>query len=435
MTGTDVLEAIAILACIAGVGVMAASEVGITRTSKIRAYHLLEEGKRGAPSLLKIVENPPPYLNVVLLLTLVFTNVGVVLATQLATRHLHSAAELIATIVMTLLLFIFAEVTPKTYAIQHTDRLALRAAPLILGLGRLLGPLAKLLVKLAYAITPGRGLPQGPYVTEQEIRTMADVASDEDQIEEEEADLIHSIFEFGDTIVREVMVPRPDLVAVDVTKSLRDVQDLVVRWGYSRLPVIRGDLDDIVGFVYAKDVLKAIYQGKTDMPLEQITRPAHFVPEVKKVAELLREMQQQKFHIAMVSDEHGSVSGLVSLEDLLEELVGEIADEYDVEQPQVEAREDGTYLVDGRTPIDEVNELLDKQLPDDEWDTVGGLIMNLLGAIPLEGEEVRYDDLVFTAERLQGRRIAKVLIRHVEPETAESEPDTGAAPHAREGTG
>ncbi|HXJ65807.1 MAG TPA: hemolysin family protein [Actinomycetota bacterium] len=435
MTGTDVIEIIAILLCIAGVGVMAASEVGITRTTKIRAYHLLEEGKRGAPSLLKIVENPPPYLNVVLLLTLVFTNVGVVLATQLATRHLHSAAELIATIVMTLLLFIFAEVTPKTYAIQHTDRLALRTAPLILGLGRLLGPLAKLLVKLAYAITPGRGLPQGPYVTEQEIRTMADVASDEDQIEEEEADLIHSIFEFGDTIVREVMVPRPDIVAVDVSKSLRDVQDMVVRWGYSRLPVIRGDLDDIVGFVYAKDVLKAIYQGKNDMPLEQITRPAHFVPEVKKVAELLREMQQQKFHIAMVSDEHGSVTGLVSLEDLLEELVGEITDEYDVEEAQVEAREDGSYLVDGRTPIDEVNEVLDKQLPDDEWDTVGGLIMNLLGAIPLEGEEVRYDDLIFRTEKLQGRRIAKVIIRPVEPEPSSRDAEAEPEPHAREGTG
>ena len=289
---------------------------------------------------------------------------------------------------------------------------------------------AKLLVKLAYAITPGKGLPQGPYVTEQEIRTMADVASEEDQIENEEADLIHSIFEFGDTIVREVMVPRPDIVGVEVAKNLRDVQNVIVRWGFSRLPVYRAELDDIVGFVYAKDVLKALYQGKADVALEENTRPAHFVPEVKKVAELLREMQQQKFHIAMVSDEHGSVSGLVTLEDLIEELVGEIADEYDVEQPQVEAREDGSYLVDGRTPIDEVNELLGKQLPDDEWDTVGGLIMGLLGAIPLEGEEVRYDDLVFRAERVQGRRIAKVLIRQIPEASLEDEPQA-----QREGTG
>ena len=421
MSTTDVLEIIGVLVSILGVGFMAASEVGITRMTKIRAYHLAEESRRGSASLLKIVENPPPYLNVVLLLTLIFTIGGTTVATDLATRNLESAGEIIATVGMTLLLFIVAEVTPKTYAIQHTDRLALRTSPVIHALGRLLGPLAKLLVKLAYAITPGRGLPQGPYVTEQEIRTMADVASEEEQIEEGEKELIHSIFEFGDTIVREVMVPRPDIEGVEVGKSLRDVQDLIVRWGYSRLPVYRAELDDIVGIVYAKDVLRAIYQGKSDAPLEQITRPAHFVPEVKKVAELLREMQQQKFHIAMVSDEHGSVSGLVTMEDLIEELVGEIVDEYDVEQAQVEARPDGSYLVDGRTPIDEINELLAKQLPDDEWDTVGGLIMGLLGAIPLEGEEVRYDDLVFRAERVQGRRIAKVLIRQIPAESLEDE--------------
>jgi putative hemolysin len=410
VNGTELLEVVGILLAIVGVGLMAASEVGITRTTRVRAYHLVEEKRRGSGSLLRIVENPPPYLNVVLLLTLVFTIGGTTIATDLATRWFHNAGEVIATVGMTLLLFIFAEVTPKTYAIKQTDRVALATAPIVFWLGRVLGPPAKALVKLAYAITPGKGLPQGPYATEQDIRTMADVASDEEQIEEEEADLIHSIFEFGDTIVREVMVPRPDIVAVEVGKSLRDVQDIIVRWGFSRLPVYRGNLDDIVGFVYAKDVLKALYQGKSDMPLEKITRPAHFVPEVKKVAELLREMQQQKFHIAMVSDEHGSVSGLVTLEDLLEELVGEIADEYDVDEPQVQPLEDGAYLVDGRTPIDEINELLDTQLPDDEWDTVGGLIMGLLGAIPLEGEEVRYDDLVFKAERVQGRRIAKVLI-------------------------
>jgi CBS domain containing-hemolysin-like protein len=423
MSGSDVLSIIGIVVSILGVGFMAASEVGITRTTKVHAYHLVEEGRRGATSLQKIVDNPPPYLNVVLLLTLVFTIGGTTIATNFAVRHFENAGEIVATIGMTLALFIFSEVTPKTWAIKQTDRIGLATAPILLGIGRVLGPLAKVLVKLAYAITPGKGLPQGPYVTEQEIRTMADVASDEDQIENEEADLIHSIFEFGDTIVREVMVPRPDIVAVEVKKSLRDVQDIVVRWGFSRLPVYRAELDDVVGFVYAKDVLKAIYQGKMDTPLEQLTRPAHFVPEVKKVAELLREMQQQKFHIAMVSDEHGSVSGLVSLEDLLEELVGEIADEYDVEQPQVEEREDGSYLVDGRSPIDEINELLSVQLPDDEWDTVGGLIMGLLGAIPLEGEEVRYDDLVFRAERVQGRRIAKVLIRRAPVEEEGDEID------------
>ncbi len=416
MTGTDWAEIIAVLLLIAVVGVMSASETAITRTTRIRAYHLVEEKRRGARSLLRIVESPPKYLNVVLLLTMLATTGGTTLATVVASRHLESWGELVATAAMTLLLFVFAEVTPKTFAIQHTDRVALRLAPLLVGLVGVFGPVARGLVTVANVLLPGKGLPQGPYVTEQEIRTMAEVASEEAEIEEGEADLIHSIFEFGDTIVREVMVPRPDIVAIEVGKTLRDVQDVVLRWGFSRVPVYRENLDDIVGFAYAKDVLKALYQDKQDTPLERITRPAHFVPEVKKVAELLREMQQKKFHIAMVADEHGSVSGLVTLEDLLEELVGEIADEYDVEEPQVQKVEDGTYLVDGRMPIDEINDLLGKDLPEDGWDTVGGLIMGLLGAIPLEGEEVRFDDLMFKAERVQGRRIAKVLISPAPPE-------------------
>jgi len=429
VNGTDWGELIAVALLIAVVGVMAASETAITRTTRIRAYHLVEEKRRGAQSLLRIVENPPKYLNVVLLLTMLATTGGTTLATVVASRHLENWGELVATGAMTLLLFVFAEVTPKTFTIQHTDRVALRLAPLLVGLVGVFGPLAKGLVKMANVLLPGKGLPQGPYVTEQEIRTMAEVASEEDEIEEGEADLIHSIFEFGDTIVREVMVPRPDIVAIEVSKSLRDLMDVVLRWGYSRVPVYRENLDDIVGITYAKDVLKVMVQGKEDTPLERIVRAANFVPEVKKVAELLREMQQKKFHIAMVSDEHGSVSGLVTLEDLLEELVGEIADEYDVEQPQVEKVDDGAYLVDGRTPIDEINELLDKELPDDEWDTVGGLMMGLLGAIPLEGEEVRFDDLTFKAERLQGRRIAKVLISPAPPQ-GENGQATQPAPEA-----
>ena len=426
MSGGDILELIGIVVAIALTGFFAGSETAITRSNRVRAYHLVEEKRRGAPSLLKIVENPPPYLNVVLLLTLVFTIAGTTAATDLATRHLRSAAEVVATAAMTLLLFIFAEVTPKTYAIQQTDRIALRVAPILVALERAIGPIARGLVKLAYVITPGKGLPQGPYVTEQEIRTLAEVASEEEQIEEGEADLIHSIFEFGDTIVREVMVPRPDIVAIEVTKTLRDVMDVVVRWGFSRVPVYRETIDDLVGIAYAKDVLKAIHQGKQDTSLENIVRAARFVPEVKKVAELLREMQQQKFHLAMVSDEHGSVVGLITLEDLLEELVGEITDEYDRDEPQVEPVGDDAYRVDGRLPIDELNELLSKELPHEEWDTVGGLIMGLLGQIPLEGEEVRYDGLVFKAEKVQGRRIAKVLISLAPEEPAEEGPPAEA---------
>ena len=428
MSGVDWLELIGVLLLIGGVGVMAASEVAVIRTNRIRVYHLVEEKARGAPSLQRIVDNPPPYLNVVLLLTLLFTIGGTTTATDFAVRHFHGAGEVIATVVMTLLLFVFAEVTPKTFAIQRTDRVALRVAPFLVALTRVFGPLAKGLLKFANVIMPGRGLPQGPYVTEQEIKTMADVASDEEQIEEEEKELIHSIFEFGDTIVREVMVPRPDIVGIEVNKRLRDVQDLIVKRGYSRIPVFREDIDDIVGIAYAKDVLRALHQGREDMPLRDICRDARFVPEVKKCAELLREMQQEKFHIAMVSDEHGSVAGLVTLEDLIEELVGEITDEYDRDEPQVVAVDDGRYRVSGRMPIDELNDVLDVELPHEEWDTVAGLMMSLLGAIPRQGEEVRFNNLSFTAERVQGRRIAQVLIERLpeEPETAETPAEAGS---------
>jgi CBS domain containing-hemolysin-like protein len=428
MSGADWVELIAVILLIGSVALMAASETAIIRMNRVRAYHLAEEKRRGAPSLVKIVENPPPYLNVVLLLTMLSTIGGTTIATDLAVRQLETGGEVVATVAMTLLLFIFAEVTPKTFAVQQTDRVALRVAPIVVALTRLFGPLARALLKVANVIMPGRGLPQGPYVTEQELKTLADVASDEEQIEEEEKELIHSIFEFGDTIVREVMVPRPDIVAIDVDERLRDVQDLIVKRGYSRIPVFQGDIDDIVGIAYAKDVLRALHQGREDMPLRDICRDARFVPEVKKCAELLREMQQEKFHIAMVSDEHGSVAGLVTLEDLIEELVGEITDEYDRDEPQVVAVDDGRYRVSGRMPIDELNDVLDVELPHEEWDTVAGLMMSLLGAIPRQGEEVRFNRLSFTAERVQGRRIAQVLIERLpeEPEPEEAPAEAGS---------
>ena len=419
MSAWNWFEVLVIVVLIGVVALMASSETAITRMNRVRAYRLAEEKRRGAGSLVRIVDDTAPYLNVVLFLTLLATIGGTTIATSLAVHLWHGIGEVIATVGMTLLLFVFAEVTPKTFAIQQTDRVALRLAPLLVFLGRLLGPLANGLLKLANIIMPGKGLPQGPFITEHEIRALAEMASDDEQIEEEEKELIHSIFEFGDTIAREVMVPRPDIVAIEAGKSLRDVQALVLQHGYSRIPVFGDDLDDVVGFVFAKDVLKALHQGKHDMPLRDIVREAHFVPESKKVSDLLREMQQEKFHIALVTDEYGSTSGLVTLEDLLEELVGEITDEYDREEPNMQPVGDGAYRVNGRVGIDELNELLDVELPDEEWDTVGGLMLGLMGSIPAEGEEVRFQNLTFRALKVQGRRIAEVLVTRAEPQEPE----------------
>jgi CBS domain containing-hemolysin-like protein len=208
-------------------------------------------------------------------------------------------------------------------------------------------------------------------------------------------------------------VPRPDIVAIEDDKTLQDVQALVLEEGYSRIPVYREDLDDVVGLVFAKDVLKALHQGRADTPLAEIAREAHYVPESKKVGVLLREMQKEKFHIALVTDEYGSVTGIVSIEDLLEELVGEITDEYDTEEPEIERVAEDRYRVSGKVSIDDLNEELETELPDEEWDTVAGLVLDLFGRIPDQGEQVAFQGLSFTAEEIVGRRIASVLIHRI----------------------
>ena len=424
MSGADWIQIGVVALLIICVGFFAASETAITRTNRVRALRLLEERRRGAQALAKIVEDPAPYVNVVLLLTLLATIGGTTVATSLVVRHSERWGEIISTVAMTILLFVFAEVTPKTFAIQQTDRVALRVAPVIVFLRRLLGPLATGLLRFANLLMPGKGLREGPFVTEQELRAYADVASEEDQIEDEEKELIHSIFEFGDTIVREVMVPRPDVVAIEDDKTLRDVQALVLQHGTSRIPVYNHDedLDDAIGVVFAKDVLKALHQGKQDMPLRDIVRECRWIPESKKVAELLREMQKEKFHLALVTDEYGSVSGLVTLEDLLEELVGEITDEYDREEPEMVEVEPGVYRVSGKASIDDVNDLLGVELPDEEWDTVAGLVLDLFQKIPDEGEETEFQGLRFAAEHVEGRRIASVLITRLPtPVTADAQ--------------
>jgi len=410
MTSIDWWELIAVLALVAGAALLASAEVSITRMSRFRAYHFQEEGKRGANAMVRIAENPARYLNVVLLLTLLTQLGGTTLAGVVAIRHLHHLGELIATGAMTLILFVFAEVSPKTFTVQHTDRVALRVAPFIVALAAAVGPLAAGLIRLSNVLLPGAGLPQGPFVTEQEIRAMAEVASEDKSIEEGEADLIHSIFEFGDTLVREVMVPRPDMVAAPIASGVQQVLDLMLKHGYSRIPVFGDTIDQIEGVVYAKDLLRHLHAGKDTVPIDKIMREPYFVPDSKKVSDLLREMQQRRVHIAIVLDEYGSTAGLVTIEDLLEEIVGEIADEYDREEPEIETVDPDTFRVAGRMSIDDLNELLEADLPHDEWDTVGGLMYGLLGAVPTQGETVSFENLTFTAEKVQGRRIAKVLI-------------------------
>jgi len=327
----------------------------------------------------------------------------------------------VASVVFTITYFVAVEAMSKTYAVLHSDRVALALAPIVWVLGRFLHWPTRGLIGLANILLPGKGLEQGPFVSEESIRWMADAGHEEGSIAEQEKELIHSVFHFSETVVREVMKPRPDIVGVEVNQPLRAAQELMLRHGYSRIPVYRGDLDHIEGALFAKDVLHALHQGRNEMPIKELVRPVEFIPESKRVGELLAEMQRKKFHVALVTDEYGSVSGLVTMEDLLEELVGDISDEYDREEIRIEELPDGAVRVNGRVSIDDVNEALAVKLPQDEWDTIGGLMLSLAGEIPAEGQAVRFENLRLTAEKVVGRRIKSVLITREQPDPPEPE--------------
>jgi CBS domain containing-hemolysin-like protein len=410
---SDAVVIAVIVALLLFAAFLALAEMSIARTSKVKAHHLADQKKPGSGQLLEVVGDPAPYLNIVLLLTLIAHLGGTALATKLALDAFGTGGEAVATAVMTFLVFVFAEVAPKTYAVMHTERTALLIARPVYYVGKLLRPIGRLLILIANVIIsplPGRTLPKGPFVTEEEIRHMVDVAEEEQEIEEEERELIHSVFEFGDTVVREVMVPRPDMVTAPAEATVDEVLETIVKAGYSRIPIYEGDNDNIVGVLYAKDLLKRVHESKGDLKVSSLARAPLFVPEQKRVSDLLREMQEQRVHMAIVIDEYGGTAGLVTIEDLIEEIVGEIVDEYDQEEPLVEPLDEDSIRVDAKMSIDEVNEMLKVELPHEEWDTVGGLVFGLTGRVPLPGERVRFDSLEFLTERVTGRRIQKVVI-------------------------
>jgi CBS domain containing-hemolysin-like protein len=391
----------------------ALADAAISRIGRAKAYHLEQEERYGSKALVTIVEDPAPYLNVVTLLTVLSHVGGTTVATVLANDAMGNGGLALAVGLMTLLFFVLSEVVPRSYAVQRTERAALLVARPVRFLGTALLPLSKTLIgisNLALLVLPGRGMPKGPFVTEGEIRHLVDVAEEEEEIEEEERELIHSIFEFGDTVVREVMVPRPDMVTIKASATLDEALTVIIDGGYSRVPIYENDNDNILGVLYAKDLMRRLHEGGGDAKVGSLGRAPTFIPEQKKVSELLREMQEQRVHMAIVVDEYGGTAGLVTIEDLIEEIVGEIVDEYDKEEPLIEPIDDNTMRVDAKMPIDEVNELWSVDLPHEEWDTVGGLVFGLTGRVPLTGEVVRYDGLEFKTERVTGRRIQKVLI-------------------------
>lgn len=417
MTPADGWALIGVAACVLVAALFAAAQRALGKVTLAQARAAADAEQRGAKALTELMRDPVRALNTTALIVLAAQVTGVATLTVVVHRHLAGGpAVLVAAVGGAVGLFVIAEVAPKTLALADPERTARLTAPWVRRLTVVLGAPAGVLMRLGRLLAGGRRRPASPYVTEDELRAMIDAAESEEVIEAGERAMIHSIFELGDTVVREIMVPRPDMITVSIDAPVDEVLQVIIDHGYSRLPVWRDDRDRIVGLVYAKDVLAWMREGHGgDEPWEELLRAPFFVPELKRVDDLLRDLQAQKVHMAVVVDEYGATAGLVTIEDILEEIVGEIVDEYDMEQPLVEQTEEGGLQVDARLPVHDLAELVTCELPDDEWDTVGGLLVGMLGRVPSPGESVEVRGLRLTAEDVDGRRVAKVAVDRLEP--------------------
>lgn len=399
-------------------GALAAAEASLSRVSRARAQELLEERSRGAGALLTVAQDPAPTLNVSTFLRVLAESAAAVCVTIVLQQVLEGGwqAALAAIAAMTALSFVLVGVGPRTLGRQHAETVGLVAAPVLLALRRVLGPLARLLVLLGNALTPGPGYRDGPFSSEAELRELVDIAQESQVIAAGEREMIHSVFELGDTIVREVMVPRTDLVSIGNGESLRSAMSLFLRSGFSRVPVVGEDVDDVLGMLYLKDVARRMHERPEAARTEavgQVMRDALFVPDSKPVDELLRQMQRDAGHVAVVVDEYGGTAGLVTLEDLVEEVIGEIADEYDRDEEEYQEIEEEVFRVRARMHIGALGDLFGMALEDEEVETVGGLLAKTLGRVPIAGARARVSGLLLQADRFEGRRnqLATVVVR------------------------
>ncbi len=387
-----------------------AVEAGLSREILTRPGD--DEGDSDSPLANPTVE-PQDALNVLRLTNVVFVVVHVATVVTLVVGTSWSGWVVALLVALdAIALYFFVEALARTLGITESAEVVRFGWPATSVLTRLppLRWMARRAIAAANAAVPGAGLRQGPFASAEEFMALADAAVTDEVLEPDERDLIESVLEFGDTIAREVMVPRTDMTVVDVTMTVAESLEVGSRAGFSRLPLVGDSVDDVRGLIYIKDLIAADLADKGDSPVESWSRAARFLPETKKVNELLREMQRDSYHLAVVIDEYGGVAGLVTLEDLIEELVGEIVDEYDKEEPLVERQVDGSLRVDARILIDELNDLAGLELPEGDWDTVGGLVFDRFGRVPIEGDVVEVGDYELRVERIQGRRITRVHI-------------------------
>jgi len=433
MNDVWLLAVAAVLVLLAGL--FTAADAALASFSRARAAELVTEEKAGAKPLVALLEDPPRFLNTALFLRLLCEVSAIVLVTKVVTETVDGRwwASVLGTIaLMVVISFVVIGVAPRTLGRQHSETVALLSAAPLRAFTSVLGPFPRLLILIGNAITPGRGFREGPFSSETELRELVDMAEASAVIESGERKMIHSVFDLGDTTAREVMVPRNDVVFIEHYKNLRQTMSLFLRSGFSRVPVIGENLDDIRGFAYLKDIVRRDFEApdvEFTQRVEEIMRPAHFVPESKPVDALLSEMQARRQHIAVVVDEYGGTAGLVTIEDVLEEIVGEITDEYDEEETAVEHLEDGSVRVSSRYPIDDLDELFGFDVDEEDVDSVGGLMAKHLGLVPIPGSTVEAHGLRFEAEETSGRRnkVGTVRISRVAAETESEDPESAVS--------
>ncbi len=401
-------------------------ETSVSRLSLAHVESLHHDDPEKNAALLKLAVDKPRYVNGLQALNALGWASTTVLLVAVVEEVSTSTSKIVTVLIMTFLGFIFFGVGARTLGKQHSENIARATAPFIRFVTGLLRPLVRLMIVVGNAITPGKGFKEGPFASAAELRELVDLAS-EDVIEDDERRMIHSVFELGSTVAREVMVPRTEMVWIESNKTLRQAISLSLRSGYSRIPVVGEDIDDIVGIVYLKDLAQRTFehnQSQQTERVESIMRPVLFSPDSKGVDELLSEMQAKRLHIAILIDEYGGTAGLVTIEDIIEEIVGEISDEYDTAEAEVVELRDGEYRISARLHIEDLAKLIDEELDSDEEgiDTVSGLLASRLGRVPIPGSTIDVGKWRLTAESVAGRRnrVGKVLVERIEGESDES---------------
>lgn len=411
-------------------GFFSGSEIGLFRLSRSRRQHLVEETGGNAAQLLdRLMKNPDRAL-ITILVGNNLVNIGAAaIATALAINIFGSAGVGIATGVMTLLVLVFGEIIPKAYASRFSSKVSLRASPLLRGMQVLIFPVVWLFEQITHLVFKMMGARHGEqtFSSTQEIRTLIAMGEEEGVLEEEEREMLHSVIDFGELMAKEVMIPRTDMVALSAQATVNEAVKQAVDSGFSRLPVYEGDVDHVVGVVFAKDLLAHLAAGKGDVAVTEVQRDPLFVPESNTLDDVLRELQEKRTHMALVVDEYGGTSGLVTMEDLLEEIVGEIFDEYDLRRESVRILDEQTAVVDARVHVDDVNDKFGTEIPEDEvFETVAGFVFHNLGRIPKEGETFEAHGLKVTVEKAIARRILRVRIVKIQPPQEDEDAPSGA---------